>query len=64
MKGEEIFLNELKQSINNGTPKNDLKTLINQRLKQLKEVELCSHREGQKCINPSSCKAFGCNKPM
>lgn len=27
-------------------------------------VQLCLARKGKKCIKPSNCKAFGCNKPM
>lgn len=26
--------------------------------------EFCSHRRNEECIKPSSCRAFGCNKPM
>lgn len=35
--GQELFLKELKEYINCGMSKNDLKTLINQRLKELQQ---------------------------
>ena len=38
MTGEQLFLNELKDFINVGMNKNDLKTCINQRLKQIASV--------------------------
>lgn len=28
------------------------------------QLHECSHRKGKECIKPSSCSAFGCNKPM
>lgn len=31
---------------------------------QSKRLQECSHRKGERCIKPSSCYAFGCNKPM
>jgi hypothetical protein len=31
---------------------------------QSEQLQECSHRKGEECIKPSSCKAFGCNKPM
>ena len=39
MNGEQIFLNELKDYINSGMSKNDLKTLINQRLKEVENKQ-------------------------
>ena len=31
---------------------------------QSEQLHECSHRKGKECIKPSSCSAFGCNKPM
>lgn len=28
------------------------------------QLHECTHRKGKECIKPSSCSAFGCNKPM
>jgi hypothetical protein len=28
------------------------------------QVKECTNRNGEECIKPSSCHAFGCNKPM
>ena len=39
MRGEKLFLLELKEYVNVGMSKNDLKTLINQRLKELELLE-------------------------
>ena len=40
MTGEKLFLKELKEYVNCGMSKNDLKTLINQRLKELEQQQV------------------------
>ena len=66
MTGEKLFLNELKDYINNGISKNDLKTLINQRIKQFdnpdvkSEQLICEDKAKSICNNPLSHEC--CNK--
>lgn len=55
------YTRELIDLIKNHDPEQFAINGVVGRSEQLHE---CSQRKGKECIKPSSCSAFGCNKPM